>query len=372
VVPASRPEDPDLSGAGPQAPGDPPEPGNGSHREAAASTTPGPWPIAAALDKEPYSFEFFQAVRLLALMHPERQVVGRFTRPEDEVVHFGVNPAVWFPPSQLHSLDMPEDGPAFMRVNFMGLTGPLGVLPLTYSQLVLERLRERDRTMQDFFDIFNHRMISLFWQAWEKYRFSIPYERGENDRFSYRVLALLGLGTPGLQDRQDVPDDSLLFYSGLLSLHTHSATGLRQLLADYFEVPVEVEQFVGAWYPVDRESQYSLGESNRDEEKLGFGCVVGDEVWDQQSRVRIRLGPLTLEQYVDFLPGGSAWRHVRSLTRFFAGSEFDMELQLVLRRDEAPPCELQAVAETAPRLGWTSWIKNTPFTRDPGETVLEL
>jgi len=339
---------------------------------AAASVDLERWPVAGALEREPYTFDFFQAVRLLTLMHPERQPVGRFTRPAEEAVHFGANSNVSFPPSQLHSLEMPEDGPAFMRVNFMGLTGPLGVLPLAYSELVLERLRARDRTMRDFFDIFNHRMISLFCQAWEKYRFSIPYERRERDRFSYRVLALLGLGTPGLQERQEVPDDSLLFYSGLLSLHAHSATGLRQLLFDYFGVEVEIEQFVGAWYPVDRESQYSLGESNRDEEKLGFGCVVGDEVWDQQSRVRIRMGPLTLAQYVDFLPGGSAWRHVKSLTGFFAGSEYDMELQLVLRREEVPPCELQSAVHAAPRLGWTSWMKNAPFTRDPGETVLEL
>ena len=26
-------------------------------------------------------------------------------------------------------------------------------------------------------------------------------------------------------------------------------------------------------------------------EQLGGGAIVGDEVWDQQSRVRVRLGP---------------------------------------------------------------------------------
>jgi type VI secretion system protein ImpH len=330
------------------------------------------WPVVDSLTKEPYTFEFFQAVRLLALMHPRRQVVGRFTRPSEEVVHFGANPEVSFPPSEINSLELSQDGPSTMRVNFMGLTGPLGVLPLTYSQFVLARLRARDRAVLDFFDIFNHRMISLFCQAWEKYRFVIPYERRERDRFSYRVLALLGLGTPGLQGRQEVSDDSLLFYSGLLSAHARSATGLRQLLCDYFGVPVEIEQFVGAWYSVDRDSQYRLSDGSRDEERLGFGCVVGDEVWDQQSRVRIRMGPLTLDQYMDFLPGGSAWCHVKALTGFFAGNEYDMELQLVLRRDDVPACGLPDAPESAPRLGWTSWVKNAPFTRDPGETVLEL
>ncbi len=224
--------------------------------------------------------------------------------------------------------------------------------------------------MRDFFDIFNHRIISLFCLAFEKYRFAIPYERGERDRFSHHVLALIGLGTPGLQDRQDVADDTLLFYSGLLSLHTRSAVALRQILIDYYNVPVEIEQFVGVWRPVETESQCSFSEENSYSERLGFGAIVGDEIWDQQSRVRICLGPLTLAQYVDFLPGGEAYRRIRAITSFYAGSEYDMELQLILKRGEVPPCELSA--GEGPQLGWTSWVKNGEFGRDPGETILEL
>lgn len=324
------------------------------------------------LDREPYRFEFFQAVRLMARMSPERHVVGRFTNPQDEVVRFGAFPPVWFPASQIQSLEPRESGPPVMRVNFMGLNGPEGVLPLSYSELVLERLRARDTTLRDFLDLFNHRMISLFYQAWEKYRFAIPYERGERDRFSFHVLALLGLGTPGLTDRQEVPDDSLLFYSGLLAPHPRSAAGMRQVLEDYFGVPAEIEQFVGAWYPVETESQCSLGETGSYSEQLGVGTIVGDEIWDQQSRIRIDLGPLTLEQYLDFLPGGDGYRHVRALTRFICGSEYDVELRLILRRQDVPACELRPDGEAGPQLGWTSWVKTAEFHRDPNETVLAL
>jgi type VI secretion system protein ImpH len=285
-------------------------------------------------------------------------------------VRFGANPSVAFPASEIQSLDRKRT-PAAMQVNFMGLTGPLGVLPLDYSALVIERLRARDGTLREFLDIFNHRMISLFCQAWEKYRFAIPYERGERDRFSHHLRALLGLGTAGLQDRQDVPDDALLFYGGLLAAHARSAAGLRQVLMDYFGVPVEIEQFVGAWYPVDEDSQCSLGEGNSDAERLGIGAVVGDEIWDQQSRVRIRLGPLALEQYMDFLPGGEGYRHVRALAGFYGGGEYDMELQLVLKRGEVPACELDG-REPGPQLGWTSWVKTGELARDPGDTILEL
>ncbi len=328
------------------------------------------WPIAEMLEKEPFCFQFFQAVRLLALMEPDRQVVGRFSNPKNEVARFTANPSVAFPASQIQELERDSEGQVRMQVNFMGMTGPSGVLPLMYSDLVLERLRQRDRTLRDFLDVFNHRMVSLFYQAWEKYRFTIPYERGELDPFSHHVLALLGLGTPGLQDRQDVSDDSLLFYSGLLAPHTRSATALKQVLADYFEVPVEVEQFVGAWYPIDEDSQCSMSETSDYSEQLGFGAIVGDEIWDQQTRVRIQLGPLSLERYMDFLPGGDAYRHIRALAKFYAGREYDVEIQLILKRPEVPTCELKE--EPGQQLGWTTWVKSAPFQRDPGDTILEL
>jgi type VI secretion system protein ImpH len=326
------------------------------------------FPVAEALEREPYRFEFFQAIRLLARMHPERQVPGRFSNPRDEAVRFGATASVAFPASQIQSLNMERTPPA-MQVNFMGLTGPTGVLPLDYSAMVIDRVRSRDTAMRDFFDLFNHRMISLFYQAWEKYRFNVAYERGERDRFSHRVLALMGLGTPGLQDRQSIADHALLFYSGLLSMHARSATALRHLLMDYFEVPVEIEQFVGAWYPVERDAQCCLGEGMSDSERLGIGAVVGDEIWDQQSRARIQLGPLTMEQYLDFLPGGEGYRQIKAMAGFFAGGEYDLELQLILRREDVPACELQP---EGPQLGWTSWMKSSEFTRDAGETILEL
>ena len=155
-------------------------------------------------------------------------------------------------------------------------------------------------------------------------------------------------------------------------MHARSATALRQVLWDYFGVPVEIDQFVGAWYPVERESQCALGETGGYSEQLGFGAVVGDEIWDQQSRIRIQLGPLTLEQYTDFLPGHEGFRQLQAFTRFYAGGEYDMEVQLILRKQEVPVCELRPLDGDGPQLGWTSWIKSAEFTRNAQETVLDL
>lgn len=329
-------------------------------------------PILEALEAEPYRFEFFQAVRLLELLARRREPVGRFVNPASEVVRFGVNSSPAFPASQLQAFTRRSDGTPQISVNFMGLIGPLGLLPLYYTELVRERMREKDYALRDFLDIFHHRVISLFFAAWEKYHFNIAYERGERDRFSHHLLDLIGLGTAGLQNRQEVPDDSLLFYGGLLALHPRSAIGLRQILWDYFDVPVEIEQFVGAWYPMDRDAQCNIGAGERYSEQLGVGAVVGNEVWDQQSRIRLKLGPLGIDRFREFLPGGDADRQLRAITRFYAGGEFDVEVQLILRREDVPACELAARDGEGVQLGWTTWVKSAPFTRDPGETVLNI
>src|SRR5580693_4642574 len=114
--------------------------------------------IAEKLRREPFSFDFFQAVRLLERFFPERSSVGKFTHPETEVARFGAHPSLAFPASQIQSMDWPgelpsengpsEDEPAQkpvgMTVNFMGLTGPQGVLPDPYTTLLIERLRFND------------------------------------------------------------------------------------------------------------------------------------------------------------------------------------------------------------------------------------
>ena len=337
--------------------------------EPSAPARPEIWDM---LEREPFCFDFFQAVRLLERLMPEREPVGKFVNPKREVVHFAAHPSVSFPPSQLHSITTNEGEPARMTVNFMGLTGPLGVLPHYYTELVIIRSRAKDQTLRDFLDIFNHRMISLFFQAWQKYRFTVAYERGERDRFSHHLLDLVGLGTEGLQNRQAVADDSLIFYAGLLAQWPRSASALRQVLTDYFDVPVEIEQFAGGWFRLDRETQCCFEDGASISQQLGVGSVVGDEIWDQQSSVRVTLGPLTLTQYQDFLPNGTAYQPLHGLLGFFAGAEFDFEVQLILKRDEVPACELGAEGSAGPQLGWVTWMKSTPFGRDPGDTILQM
>jgi type VI secretion system protein ImpH len=335
--------------------------------------------IGDALERRPTAFGFFQAVRLLERLFPDRVPVGDFADPSREVVRFGVDPGLAFPPSQIKTLDLEDthvDGiedigrQPRMVVNFMGLVGPSGVLPYEYSLLAIARQRAKDPTMLAFFDIFHHRAISLFYRAWRKYRFTVDYEQGREDRITAHALDLVGLGLQSYRDKLPFPDDALAFYAGLFALQPRGASALEHLVEDFFDVPAVVEQFVGGWYSLPERDQCEIGGEDTSS-VLGMGAVVGDEIWDQQARVRIRIGPLPRARFREFLPDGSAYEKLRSLVRFFAHDQFEFELQLVLDREDVPGLVLgDDPAET--RLGWSTWIRTVQRAAEADETVLAL
>jgi len=163
------------------------------------------------LEEAPYRFNFFQAVRLLEQVpngagpaESPRKPVGREHAPRDEAVRFRAFPSHTFPPSEIASLDcghgteVPD-----MVVAFMGMTGPSGVLPHHYTQLVIDRLRFKDHALRDMLDVFNHRATSLFYRAWRKYRFYVEFEREakqhREDQFTACLYSLIGYGTAHLR-----------------------------------------------------------------------------------------------------------------------------------------------------------------------------
>jgi type VI secretion system protein ImpH len=327
--------------------------------------------VRSILFSHPHSFDFFQAVRLLELLQPGRLPVGDFANPRQETVRFGAHSSLSFPASSIQTLEPAAPGaPPSMTVNFMGLVGPIGLLPNYYTELVAERLRAHDTALSDFLNIFHHRIISLFYRAWERSHFTIGYEREGTDVMTSRLLDLVGLGLPSLQSRQVIRDESILYYSGLFGLSSRSALALESIISDYFDVPVEIEQFVGVWRSLGETDQCCFDTGNLESRQLGFGAVAGDEIWDRQSRAQIRIGPLDAARYRDFLPEGTSFEPLRALVRFYSGNDVEYEVQLILKQEQVPACELGDEPGNT-QLGWFTWMKSNPsFDRNPCDTVL--
>lgn len=329
-------------------------------------------PLDRILIEEPYRFEYFQAVRIINKLFSDRKPVGTNALPSEEAVRFRSHVAFEFPPSEIHEIHEPEadDGrshPVEMVQNFMGMVGVSGVLPTHYTELVLDRIRHRDTALWSFLDIFTHRAVSLFHRAWAKYRFPVGYERGD-DSFTAYLFDLVGLGTAKLRGRMDVPDESLLPYGGLIAQQPHSANALESILSDYFGAPAKTGQFYGQWLQLNDDDRTKLGQANS---RLGTETIIGARVWDQQSKFRVRLGPLEFRKFEAFLPDGTAHKALRSIVTFFTGIELDFDLQLVLKAKQVPGTVLTTRAVRRPRLGWTSFLKTRAFERDDDQLVLQ-
>jgi len=325
--------------------------------------------VREQLFAESYRFDFFQAVRLLERLSRDREPVGGVGPPSHEVVRFRTRVSLAFPASAIHEIregNRPGDPPE-MTVAFLGMTGPLGVLPHSYTELLFERTRQKDNALWEFLDLFNHRLLSFFYRAWEKYHFPISYERSGEDSFTEYMFDLVGMGTAGLRGRLAIPDQALLAYAGLVAQRPHSASAHRAILSDYFGVPVNLLQFQGQWIPLDPEHRSKIGEANS---TLGADMICGARVFNAQSKFRVRLGPLTFRDFESFLPQGKSYRPIAEWTRLFAGLEFDFDIQLVLKKEEVPPCQLGGGA--LPRLGWTTWVKTEELSEDPSEVVLSV
>lgn len=312
--------------------------------------------VDEGLFAEGHLFSFLQAVRLLETMHPERTPPGEGIDPAAEVVRFRSAVRLDFPPGDVEEIKQANGRPAEMTVHVMGLAGVHGPLPPSFTELAMERAFSGDRALRDFLDLFNHRLVSLLYRARKKYRPALDPGAPGKGRIASVLLALVGLGTPHLQGRMGIQDRSLLPYAGFLLAKARPTVGLVRLLEDCFGVKIEIAERKGSWHALEAGDVTRLGSSGQNR-ALGVSTVLGSRIWDQAARFEVRLGPLSLDQLLSFLPEGHAHRPFAAVIRFSVRQELDFGLRLTLKAEEVPELRLGGGG----RLGWTSWLKTKPF-----------
>lgn len=308
-------------------------------RTAPAVTVSVPVAPGDELRTRAHAFEFAQAVRLLEMLRPGSVPVGEGADPQREPVSFRSSFSLGFPASELQELRPGPGGRPELLVNFLGLGGALGPLPHVLTEWVLGRSAAKDFALRDFLDIFNHRLVSIFYRSRRASRLGMEWGSPETQRFADYLRAVIGLLSEGLQERMPIPDRALLGYAGLLSKKPRDATGLQLLLCDHFGVPVEVRPLRGAFRELSSDRHTRLGSKGQNC-ALGETTILGTRAWDQQAGIEVCLGPLPFQRYLDFVPGRPGYVALCHLVRFYAGPGLDLHISLVVQGGDVPPARL--------------------------------
>lgn len=317
------------------------------------------------LADSPEKHHFFHALRVLEAAYPDEPRIGEARRPREDAVRFGQEAELQFPPSQIAAFVPPKGKkPGQLTNRFFGLFGPNGPLPLHLTEYARARLRHyRDPTMIAFANMLTHRLTTLFYRAWRSGQPAPSFDRGDNDGFERKIASIGGHHGKHLRGADDFPDLAKRHFAGLLAQGPKNAEGLRSMLQAFFRAPIQVQEFIGCWLELEPDDRWQMGGPA----VLGRTASIGERVWTRSAKFRLRIGPLSYEDYERLLPGGTSLSRLRAIVRNYVGDALDWDVNLVLRASEVPAAKL---GETI-RLGQTGWIGSINTTKDADDLYLE-
>ncbi len=282
--------------------------------------------------------------------------IGSDSAPADEAVRFHAVHHFGFTSSEVENIlqrtgilgacDVYD-----IDISNMGLTGPTGVLPSHYTQLVQQRIKEHDYSLSDFLDLFNHRLISLYYRAWVKYRLAIEFEdHRSQDKPSPATRAMQSLAGQYSGKYYETP----LYYGGHFARSSRSAASLQGILQDYLQHGVAIDSFCGQWLQIKPRDQSMIGRMGFGQNnRLGDGVLLGQRVWDVQSKCRIRIGPISYEQHEQLLPDTQAFVNMERLIKAYIPSHILVELNFIIEDEDI---KSQRPLGNNLRLGWNAWL----------------
>ncbi|MCE3605339.1 type VI secretion system baseplate subunit TssG [Massilia sp. P8910] len=317
----------------------------------AAWTRQAPW---QQLREAPYEHDLFALLRWIDARAGAAQPLGRTGHPAEEPVRLAQQASLAFAPASVAGLREPEGRAPQLSIYGFGLFGPNGPLPLHLTEYARERERmAADPTLVAFADLFHHRLMTLFYRAWADSQVTATLDRPGEARFDAHLASLLGMGLPAQKRPGAIGLHARYCQAGHLGRQSRNPEGLRAILRSYFEIPVKVIEHVTHWVRLADADRLALGHAGMG---LGQGSTLGVAVRDAQSRFRLVLGPLTLDDYQRFLPGGA---HVAALVEWvdeFVGMDLSWDVQLLLADDQNP---MAALSRMQP-LGLSTWLGRRP------------
>lgn len=237
---------------------------------------------------------------------------------------------------------------------------------LKNKSLVLEIYQRPNSNQRDFLDLFNHRLISLFYRCVKKYRPHLEAKRNNDSSFEQILFSAIGAPIEDIREASSLNWHKLLKYTGLLAMNTGCPELICKVVSGYFGMSVEqieIEEGVLRFAQVPEDQQNRLGKANI---TLTEDFVCGESVPDRKGKFRVHLLDLSLAKFSQFLPLqddpyaaelGQFYEPLKELLTFMRPAEQQFDICLHLRKDEVSPFSLQHDALN--RLGWSCWLTDS-------------
>jgi|GEM_PF-254066 len=306
-------------------------------------------------DDDPLDGDLRSALRRLECSDPSRPRLGRAVRLSEEVVRLSQTVSLGFGGQSLVRLERVE-GPRPWRLHcrYPGLFGSSGPLPLHLTEEADRRARhDRDASTREFIDLFNHRLIALFYRAWADAEPAIAGDRPDENPFADMLGALGGFIEPASRGRDAVPDALRQGSAMWFGPSARSPDGLRALLRRHLGIDARVVESSGGWTPLPEGARCALGGGGRrDRHRLGEH-LLGRRGWCANGTFRLVVRVPDLEAFESLSRAGRSLDVLGDLVRTYVGDELAWELELALPATAARPVTL---GSRGARLGRDAWL----------------
>lgn len=299
-------------------------------------------------------YNFFQLVHLLRRISRVRPKDAG-THPKNDVIRFRPSASVVFPATDVKRVEWSgkDTDPITIVASFMGLYGFDSPLPAYFSSDIVLHPHVTNH-LKSFLDIFNNRLYSFYYRAWEKYRPAQMIRKDGADDSTRRFLAVAGLAPETQTSHSPGEALRLAAFAGQLGCVVRSADGLRNLLRGVFPgVQVQIEENIPRW--VWLSERMRLGKPVlHTGAVLGETATIGEKIQDLSGKFRIVLGPLDLNQFESCLPGGGRAIQIQSVVDHFVTDFLDYDVKLRLISQEVPTMVL---GDPKRKLGLNTWLR---------------
>jgi type VI secretion system protein ImpH len=308
-------------------------------------------PIARGLEfllKEPWRASFYAALLAVERLFKSAPPIGSEGPAGKERVRLRPSVSLAFPAADLEQIEeIPKDERLRITTTFLGLYGVDSPLPTAYPERLARMYYDaRGIRVRAFLDIFHHRILSMLYRAWKKYRPVSHVATSPDDPIYRRLLSLVGYESQLGLGGSIMPS---LWEARLLILRPPTAVGLEAALRRKAGYRIDVEQMIQRWVAIPPDQRSRLGAANCE---LGSTLVAGARVLDC-NRVRLHINARDFEMFLRLLPEGPDRRRIEETARRYLRDPVEFDTRVVIPTKCIIPLSL---GDRKSRVGLCTWL----------------